>query len=117
MSGVREVIQRSLQDEGYGVVTAVNGRRALDLIATLPQAIDLVLADVKMPEMGGRHLGRVLAATRPDLPVIYMSGWLEEQNPATSTLPAGAVLLPKPFKPTALVELVQTVLREVAGGG
>ena len=107
-------MQRSLQDEGYGVVIAGNGRRALELLATLPQAVDLVLADVRMPEMGGHHLAQVPAETRPDLPVIYTTGWIEEQNPATSSLPAGSVLLPKPFKPESLIGLVRAVLRPPA---
>ena len=63
-----------------------------------------MFADVRMPQMGGAELGRVLGRTRPSLPVIYPSGWPDEQSRATSRLPRNAVLLPKPFSPDKLIE-------------
>ena len=108
---VRAMVQRVLHDAGYGVVTAENGQRALDLLSTLPESVDLVFTDVRMPAMSGPAMARVLSESKPDLPVIYTSGWLEEQDPATSQLPPRSSLLPKPFMPGQLLESVATALR------
>jgi CheY-like chemotaxis protein len=109
--GVRTVVERTLREEGYGVVVAEHGKRALELLATLPQAVDLIFADVRMPEMGGAELGRILAQTRADLPIIYSTGWPEELNPATSRLGPNATMLPKPFNPATLLRAVEAVFK------
>jgi CheY-like chemotaxis protein len=105
------MVQRVLHDAGYGVVTAENGQRALELLGTLPESVDLVFTDVRMPGMSGPTLARTLSESKPDLPVIYTSGWLEEQDPATSQLPPHSSLLPKPFMPSQLLESVGMALR------
>jgi two-component system cell cycle sensor histidine kinase/response regulator CckA len=74
--------------------------------------VDAVVADVRMPAMGGAELGRALARSRPNLPVVYISGWLEEQLPETAAIPRGAPFLSKPFGPEALLQVVQRALRE-----
>ena len=109
--GVRRIIERTLREEGYGVVVAEHGKRALELLATVPQAVDLVVADVRMPEMGGIELGHILSASRANLPIIYITGWPDEQNAATSALGPAARVLPKPFNPVTMIRAVESALK------
>ena len=91
-AAIRDVLAAFLEDEGYAVRTASNGRVALDLIAR--ERPDLVLTDVMMPEMDGVEVARRLAAA-PDLaniPVVLMSAAV-----AAQVAPPVAAFLPKPF--------------------
>jgi signal transduction histidine kinase len=106
---VRTVVSRTLEDEGYEVSQARNGREALATLAGNGR-VDLVLTDVVMPELGGRELVERLAATRPDLPVIWMSG-----HPRDAAFgdggPAGAhPFLQKPIRADLLVRTVEGLL-------
>jgi CheY-like chemotaxis protein len=108
---VRRMVERTLREEGYGVVVAEHGKRALELIEALPDAVDVVFADIRMPQMGGPELGRILAERHSDLPVIYTSGWPEEQlRHESRELPAAASFLAKPFSPPALLAALERIL-------
>jgi two-component system cell cycle sensor histidine kinase/response regulator CckA len=103
---VRALAARALERSGYTVLTAADGEGALAVAATSLDRIDLVLTDVAMPGIDGRALVGKLRALRPDLPVLFMSGF-------TSAGPGEleAPLLAKPFTPDALVARVQELTR------
>ncbi len=119
---VRSLASRALRELGYRVVEARHGTDALRQLAVQVSAVDLVISDVVMPEMGGRELGRRLASLRPSLPVLYISGYTGEDVIQRGLLDAGAPFEQKPFAPEGLARKVREMLdasraRAVAPGG
>jgi CheY-like chemotaxis protein len=107
---VRDLAARILQSKGYRVVTAENGRKALDLIAKYPERIDLLLTDVVMPAMNGRELADRVAILRPGIRVLYMSGYPGDAIMKHGVLAEGIAFLEKPFTPDVLLNKVRAVL-------
>lgn len=107
---VRAVAERALTRAGYSVVTASNGEDALTQLAGM-DTINLLVSDVVMPQMDGPTLVKTVRAERPHLPVLFMSGYAEEQLRKTISLD-NVAFLPKPFSVSQLIEKVQTVLNE-----
>lgn len=106
---LRAVIRRCLVRQGYNVLVAEDGQRALAL-AKSSGAIDLLITDVVMPGITGLELGRLLLLERPELRVLFISGFtFEEAVPATD-LTKGMAYLPKPFETTTLTAKVQELL-------
>jgi PAS domain S-box-containing protein len=100
---VRRYAARVLMSEGYSVVEAGDGVEALDRWQS-DGGVDVVLTDVVMPRMGGRILAERLRAMRPDLPVVFMSGYAEDSMPS-------ALFLEKPFGADAMATVVAKALR------
>jgi len=107
---VRNLACRGLKDQGYSVLEACNGIQALQHIKEHPGAIDLVISDVVMPEMGGRELGQLLAQQEPGLPVLYMSGYTGDDVMHRGLLDPGAPFQQKPFTPVGLATKVRWML-------
>jgi two-component system, cell cycle sensor histidine kinase and response regulator CckA len=103
---VRDQVERMLRKLGYEVLTAVDGLEALELWQEYGNQVDLVLTDVVMPRMKGGDLVSDLREIRPDLKVVFMSGYIDETIARSDLLDASAPLLRKPF---ALSELASTV--------
>jgi len=102
---VRAFASRVLRGLGYTVVTADNGAHALALLAARPNlALDLLLTDVVMPELGGPELAVRLLARRPGLRVLYLSGYYDHPGPRLEPL------LAKPFTPAELARWVRATL-------
>lgn len=113
-SAVREVVQRTLEHLNYRVITAGNGREALQLYERSREGINLVLTDIVMPEMGGKELGEALKSRDPKLPIVAMSGYLPEGN-REDRLPQGvAGFLPKPLVLDQLARLLAEILTDKA---
>jgi two-component system cell cycle sensor histidine kinase/response regulator CckA len=109
--GVRELVRRVLARHGYEVLEARHGRDAL-LEAEHHAKIDLLLTDVVMPEMGGVPLATALRGRRPDLRVLYMSGYTEEEivRRGEAGEEGGLPLLQKPFTGDVLARAVREML-------
>jgi PAS domain S-box-containing protein len=107
---VRAVARRVLQRAGYTVLEAANGAQALRLCEHADQAIDLVVTDMVMPELGGRELATRLRARRPEMRFLFMSGYTEDAALRANLLEASAAFLGKPYTPTALAGKVREVL-------
>src|SRR3546814_100543 len=105
---VRAVAERALVRKGYSVMTAANGVEALERLAE-EDHIDLLISDVVMPEMDGPTLVSQAREERPDLPIVFMSGYAEEQLRRTISVPDFA-FLPKPFSVPQLGEAVSEAL-------
>ncbi|MFW2830853.1 response regulator [Sphingomonas sp. ID0503] len=107
---VRAVAERALTRQGYAVVTASNGEEALELLEERDLAIDLLISDVVMPVMDGPTMVRTIREKLPDIPVLFMSGYAEEQLRRSIDLDRVA-FLPKPFSVQQLAEAA----RDAAG--
>ncbi len=105
---VRTVAERALTRQGYTVITASDGEQGL---ARLSQAekIDLLISDVVMPVMDGPTMVRAARASHPHLPVLFMSGYAEEQLRNSIDIDDVA-FLPKPFSVNQLAEAARDVL-------
>lgn len=103
---VRNVVQMSLTHAGYHVLTASDGAEALDLSRSYPGTIDLVLSDVKMPNMTGTELAAAIVNERVGIPILLMTGKASEGIPPN--LHSG--LLRKPFLPQQLLERIRQAL-------
>ena len=108
--GVRELARDILRASGYTVLEARNGAEALPLCARHQGPLDMLLTDVVMPRMSGRELAERLAPLRPDLSVLYMSGYTDDAVIRHGVLGAGTAFLQKPFTPAALVLRVRETL-------
>ncbi|TPG14552.1 response regulator [Sphingomonas oligophenolica] len=105
---VRAVAERALTRQGYTVLTAENGEAALELLETSGRP-DLLISDVVMPMMDGPTMVRQVRKAYPDLPVIFMSGYAEEQLRKSIDIDAVA-FLPKPFSVAQLAAAARDML-------
>jgi two-component system cell cycle sensor histidine kinase/response regulator CckA len=99
---VRSVAERALTRHGYTVITADNGEDALEIIEK-NEPIDLLISDVVMPGMDGPTMVRKARESRPDLKILFMSGYAEEQLRKSIDI-ENVNFLPKPFSVTDLAE-------------
>lgn len=110
---VRAVAERALTRHGYTVVTAEHGEDALEIFARGAHHFDLLISDVVMPTMDGPTMVRHVRDKAPDIPVLFMSGYAEEQLRKSIDLDR-VHFLPKPFSVKQLAEAAQTALRDSA---
>ena len=99
---VRSVAERALTRHGYTVITADNGEDALEIIAK-NEPIDLLISDVVMPGMDGPTMVREARLSRPELKILFISGYAEEQLRKSIDI-ENVNFLPKPFSVTELAE-------------
>ncbi|MGA7910702.1 MAG: response regulator, partial [Candidatus Dormiibacterota bacterium] len=108
----REIVDRILSQNGYEVLVAANGPDALEMARQYAGHIDLLLTDMIMPRMLGTELAPRLVESRPDLRVLYMSGFAEPGLRPGAVAPEVA-LLDKPFtEPTLLARVRQSLEAE-----
>ncbi|HSE93897.1 MAG TPA: GAF domain-containing protein [Methylomirabilota bacterium] len=107
---VRELAHQVLTSYGYETLAASGPAEALDLVRRHDGPIHLLLTDVVMPRMGGRALAECLQAERPEMRVLYMSGYAEDEIVHRGGLAPGTPLLPKPFTLDAFMRKVRETL-------
>ncbi len=107
---VRSVLSRVLREQGYQVLEASHGRDALGIAADPAARIDLIIADVVMPELGGRELALQLGARRPDVPILFTSGYTGHDVVERGMIERDWPFLPKPVAPDALARKVRELL-------
>ena len=111
---IRALMKRALEEVGYEVLLARNGREALDSLAR-HSGVHVVLSDLVMPVMGGRELANRLKAEYPGLPVVWMSGHPKDAAPVSSDAAGAGLFLQKPIAPDVLVETVARALERRGG--
>jgi PAS domain S-box-containing protein len=107
---VRALAREVLGRDGYRVIEARDGDEGLRLGTEHLAALDLVVTDLVMPGLGGRELARRLTALRPDLRIIFTSGYTDDAIVRQGALVPGSTFLQKPFTPDTLGRLVREVL-------
>jgi PAS domain S-box-containing protein len=107
---VRRLAGEVLRTRGYAVLEARHPGEALLLGERHPGPIQLLVTDVVMPQMGGRELAERLRTARPELRVIYMSGYTGDVAVLREVAETGERLLAKPFRPDDLVARVRAIL-------
>jgi two-component system NtrC family sensor kinase len=109
---VRGLLARMLSELGYDVRTARHGQEALELARGSDTPFDLVIADVRMPRMGGPELGRRLEERWPGLPVLYISGYDVEASAGADASHRRYAFMKKPFDPDELAKRVAGLLAD-----
>ncbi|HET9626248.1 MAG TPA: ATP-binding protein [Kofleriaceae bacterium] len=104
---VRRLVQRALELHGYSVLPARNGEEAQTIERAHGGPIHMLVTDVVMPGMGGRELADTLKSRRPQLKVLYMSGYTNDEVVRHGVIVARDAFLQKPFTPTSLVAMVR----------
>ncbi len=107
---VRDVASRILDHYGYTVLEARSGAQALRICEEHKGPIHLLVTDVVMPQMSGRQLAEQLAELRPQIKVLYVSGYTDNAIVHHGVLEEGTAFLGKPFTPEALARKVREVL-------
>jgi two-component system cell cycle sensor histidine kinase/response regulator CckA len=108
---VRHMTSRVLQEYGYGVTEASGGHQALGILERSDGGIDLLITDVIMSGMDGPELARRAAELVPELPVLFISGYTDDEMVRRGLLQAGQPFLQKPFTPEALASEVAELLK------
>ena len=107
---VRRMAAQILRRQGYRVLEAANGGEALLVCEKLKEEIHLLLTDVVMPGMSGRELAQRLSFLRPEMKILYMSGYSDDSIASYGILNEKVGFIPKPFSLEALVNRVREVL-------
>ena len=114
---VRGFAARALKLRGYHVLEAAGGEEALEIVRRNPGTIHLLITDVVMPNMDGPTLVRAVKRLKPDMAVIFMSGYAEDAFRRHDEKPEDLHFLPKPFGLKQLAAKVKDVLSQAAPGG
>jgi CheY-like chemotaxis protein len=107
---VRDLVRDELRKLGYRVLEAKNGVEACLVATQQAGALDLLLTDVVMPGMGGRELAQHLSVIKPDLKILFISGYIDDVGLHTGHEEGSSSFLQKPFTPEALAQAVRELL-------
>ena len=113
---VRDLAVSVLEGGGFAVRSAANGQDALELFERHAEAIDVVVTDMVMPEIGGKELAARVLERRPETPIVYMSGYTDEA-PAGDPEGGAPTFLQKPFSAETLVSTVRAATRAQGDAG
>jgi CheY-like chemotaxis protein len=107
---IRQLERRILESGGYQVLEAARAVDAFALLQEHPIRVDLLIADLLMPDIGGEEMARRIRRDRPEIKVLYVTGHIDELMDERSTLWEGEAFLDKPFSAKALLEAVSLLL-------
>jgi DNA-binding NtrC family response regulator len=109
-TALRNLTRLILDKKGYKVLEATNGRHALHVAKQYEGPIDLLVTDVVMPLMNGQELAQNLAPLRPQMRVLFMSGYTDSALVRSGVYTGEMVLIQKPFTPDQLADKVREML-------
>jgi DNA-binding NtrC family response regulator len=112
-AAVLKLVREVLEGRGYTILPAVSAEEARRLIESYPGPIHLLLTDVVMPHTGGPELAAQLVLRRPDLRVLYISGYDDGAIARHGVLDSSVAFLKKPFTPESLGAKVRRVLDDL----
>ena len=105
-----ELVRGMLDTLGYNVITAGDGFEAMEVEAEHDGDIDLLLSDVVMPNMGGFEAAEIIREVRPEIKIVFMSGYPNRAGISNENVPDNCEFLQKPVKPA---HLAQTIRQEL----
>ncbi|MDH3328493.1 MAG: response regulator [Desulfobulbaceae bacterium] len=108
---VREMIKTFLEPTGYNILQAQNGFDAVETSKTCEGEIHLLLTDVIMPKMNGQEVADELKKTRPEMQIIFMSGYTDDVIAHHGVLEAGVNFIQKPISLSRLAKKLREVFR------
>jgi two-component system cell cycle sensor histidine kinase/response regulator CckA len=111
-----ELVTGVLQAEGYNVLHASDGMRALDLFLEHASEIDLVLTDLELPKLGGWDAFQQMRNIKPSIVAIVASGFFEKQFQTQMLKQGGKEFIPKPYHPVQILQAVREVLDSARPG-
>jgi len=106
---IRQMERRILEKDGYRVIEAPGGAEGFEVLQD-GKALDLLIADLDMPEVGGEEMVRRIRALRPDLKVLYVTAHIDRLLDVRQMLWEGEAFLDKPFTAKGLLEAVALLL-------
>jgi CheY-like chemotaxis protein len=109
---VRELTKAILESRGYRVLAMDDSSKALEICKSHGGAIGLLLTDVVMPGMGGRELAERVVKQRPEIKVLFISGYTDNAVIHGGVLGTGSAFLQKPFTPSSLSDKVREILNQ-----
>jgi two-component system cell cycle sensor histidine kinase/response regulator CckA len=112
--GIREMARATLESLGYQILLANDGEEAVEIFSAHCDLIALVLLDVIMPRRSGPEAYEAIKAMRPDVPVVFATGYSDETAPLTEMVERGIAVLPKPYSPAILCRRVREALDRAA---
>ncbi len=115
--GPRLICERMLTRQGFEVILAENGERALKAFQKAPALFRMVILDYTMPGMNGEELLREMRRLRPDLPALFFSGYSDRFLAGLPEFDPPALFLQKPFRAAQLVDKVYECLKAVESSG
>jgi PAS domain S-box-containing protein len=107
---VRELVRETLKSKGYSVMEAPDGIQGMKVAESFNGKIDILITDVAMPGMSGHELAKRVAASRPGIKILFLSGYTEDAIIHEGVLDPGTAFLQKPFTLQALARKVREVL-------
>jgi CheY-like chemotaxis protein len=111
---VRTMMARTLELEGYRILEASDGQEALELVEGRKEAVDLIITDLAMPQLNGRELADRVGRSRPDLPVLFISGYTDDEMVRRGLIEPNKPFMSKPFTPEVLAAKVRALLDQAA---
>ena len=103
---ILDMISQELAEQGFAVLEAETGEAALSIIES-GQTVDVLLTDMGLPgELDGWRLAATAREAKPELPVIYVTGYTVDREAAVP----GSVFLKKPYRPSAITETIRTLI-------
>ncbi|MBF0099312.1 MAG: response regulator [Desulfobacterales bacterium] len=106
---VLDSVQKILSEEGYEVEVTLKGRTGIHMALT--KTYDIVLTDIRMPDVGGMHVLRDIKRQKPSLPVLMITGYATIQSSVQAMKLGATDYLEKPFTPDQLIETVKTAIQ------
>lgn len=114
-TAVRELSRQILQRQGYRVLSAASGPEAIRLMMETTETISMLVTDVMMPEMNGWQLAEQLLEQRPEMKVLFVSGYSRDRSMPNRLDPHRMAWLQKPFSPARLADRVHAMLKTSPG--
>jgi len=107
---IRDLLYDFFSSQGWEISVAENGEKALEIVRS--RKIDLVLSDIKMPEMDGLTLASMLSQSHPDIPVVLMTGYPSVDTAVSALRNKVADYIIKPFNINQLFKLVESKISD-----
>jgi two-component system cell cycle sensor histidine kinase/response regulator CckA len=107
---IRESAKQALEREGIETIAVGDGHAALEVLAEQGDAIIALITDIVMPKMSGRALSEAARELRPDLPIVFMSGYTDDTILREGIATSEETLIRKPFSPTTLLHAIHHLL-------